>query len=145
MSRFSFRSSPFGVSSVLFVLAVRAVRSMSCGCRGVDAETAGCRLVFRPVWASSLCLFDWRFRVGVSLVGSVWASRFSSRFLFRRVSRVGVVLPRRFCRLGFPCRRVVSSVLSVADVVLFVLVPSGVSCGVGSLWHGRRGGEAVRG
>lgn len=58
----------------------------------------------RPVLASRLSCRRWRLvpppRVGVS------CRRVDVCVLCRRASRVGVVLSRRFCQLGFPCRLV---------------------------------------
>lgn len=109
---------------------------------------------YRLVLASRSCLVGWRSRVGVSLVVSVLASRFSFRFS----SRVGVpVLSDVSCRCcvsvlsccavfvssGF---RAVSSFL-VAAVALFVFVPSCVSDGVAALvrcdWAGRGVGNSA--
>lgn len=84
-------------------------------------------------------------RVGVSLVGSVSASCFSSRVVvsYLRPRVVGRIVSVLSCCAVFVSSfsRIVSSFLVVA-VVLCVLFSSCVSDSVGSLW---RCGEALRG
>lgn len=119
-SRFSFRSSRLVsrlfcsfrrgercVASLFSLASLVSVRHFA-RCLGWVAVAVWCRpvsrLVSRPVLASRLSCRRWRLvpppRVGVS------CRRVDVCVLCRRASRVGVVLSRRFCQLGFPCRLV---------------------------------------